>query len=191
MNEATEMDDAIKILHNGGVLVYPTETAYALGCDATNPRAIRRIYQLKHRERTKPLPVIVSSFAMADRWVFWPRGAKKMAHRFWPGPLTLVLPKKDLTDRLTAGDPTIAIRISSHPVARFLARRLGRPIVSTSANASGTKECYTIEDVEEQFARRTIEGWVNGGRLRPRRPSTIVDWTSGTPKILRQGAVKI
>ncbi|MEK7158727.1 MAG: L-threonylcarbamoyladenylate synthase [Patescibacteria group bacterium] len=191
MRQQQAHHELIQILRHGGVIVYPTETAYAIGCDATNTKAIRRVYAIKSRAFTKPLPIIVSSMWMANAWVRWPRGAKKMAKQFWPGPLTLVLPKKQLPGVLTAGRRNVAVRMSSHPIPPLLARALGRPIVSTSANVSGEKACYTLQEVRKQLASRKMDGWLDGGRLRRRPPSTIVDWMQGTPTITRQGTIRI
>lgn len=151
-------------LRHGGLLIYPTETAYAIGCDATNARAVRAIFRLKGRERGKPLPLIAASVAMAKRYARFTPLARRLARRWWPGALTIVLPQlrhsegrargishHDKVAALAPGalarDGTLALRISSHPIARALSQRLGRPIISTSANRSGQPPCHTTHSV--------------------------------------------
>lgn len=210
---------ATAYLRRGGLFVYPTETAYAIGCDATNARAVAAIFRLKGRERRKPLPLIVASRAMAERYAQFTPLARRLAKRYWPGPLTLVLRSSRhseggsrgishhgqaiaLAPGIIAANGTVAIRVSAHPVARALSRRLGRPIVSTSANRSGDPPAFSIRAAARAFshARNTLplkvgNGgdvlMVNAGTLPRRKPSTIVDARGSEPIILRQGAVSL
>ena len=194
---------AVVHLRAGGLFIYPTETAYAIGCDATNVTAVQAIFRLKGRERGKPLPLIVASRAMAERYARFTPLARRLAARYWPGPLTIVLASRFspplpegeregvgmLAPGVVASNGTIALRVSSHPVARALSRRLGRPIVSTSANRAGEPPCYSA-----RCALRSLRGGVfaiDTGPLPHRRPSTIVDARSDRPHIHRIGQIQI
>ena len=167
--------EAAAVLKHGGVVVYPTETAYALGCDATNAAARKKIYAIKGREKGKPLPMIVADAAMAKRHGRMDTMNAALARAFWPGPLTLVLGAR-------------AMRVSPHPVARGLARLLGKPIVSTSANRSGGKNPYRLVDVLGDLGAAP-DLCLDGGTLQPRKPSTIVRCVGNRCEILRQGPV--
>ncbi|MDO8463170.1 MAG: L-threonylcarbamoyladenylate synthase [bacterium] len=192
-NERNER--AVAHLRSGGVLIYPTETSYAIGCDATNARAVARVFAAKGRVAEKSLPLIVASRAMAKRYARWNAQAEVLARVHWPGPLTLVLPYASgarLARGVVAEDRTIALRVSSHPVARALCRRLGRPIVATSANIAGAPPAFTVAEVE-RFVRhlKSPPLVLTAGDLPPCPPSTIVALTSPVPCILRQGSIVI
>ena len=198
------IESAAAHLHSGGLLIYPTETAYAIGCDATNPVALRAIFRLKRRERGKPLPLIVASRAMAEYYARFTPLARRLAVRYWPGPLTIVLASRfsplpvrrgsvrgraALAPSTIAANGTIALRVSSHPIARALSRSLGRPIVSTSANRAGASPCYSA-----RAALRSLRGGVRAvdtGPLPHRRPSTIVDARGDRPIVLRRGSIRV
>ena len=167
--------EAAAVLKHGGIVVYPTETAYAVGCDATNPAARKRIYAIKGREKGKPLPMIVADASMADRFGKFDAMSAALARAFWPGPLTLVLGRA-------------AMRVSPHPVARALARLLGRPVVSTSANRSGGKNPYRLADVLRDLGTAP-DLCLDGGTLKPLKPSTIVRCAGNRCDILREGPV--
>lgn len=183
------VDAALPHLRAGGVLCYETETSYAIGCDATNARAVRAIFLLKDRERGKPFPLIVASRAMAERWATVTPLAQRLARRCWPGPFTFVLrARRRLGRGVVAQNGTIALRVPAHPIARALARRLGRPIVATSANRSGDPPARSVRAARRAFPDVPILG----SRTLPRRlPSTIVDCTSKRPRVLRTGAMRI
>ncbi|MBI4133692.1 threonylcarbamoyl-AMP synthase [Candidatus Uhrbacteria bacterium] len=184
---------AAQHLRRGALVIYPTETAYAFGAVATSARAVRRIFVLKRRAKTKTLPVIVGSMAQAARYVRFSPEALSLARRFWPGPLTLVLPARSprALARGLVHEGMLALRVPSHPIARSLARRVHGPIVSTSANLAGRGACYSIGEVVSQF--RTLPPdilIVDAGTLPHRRPSTIVAFDPRA-RIVRQGAIRI
>lgn len=182
---------AIDVLRMGGVVVFPTETAYGLAADATNLSAVKKIFEIKGREGEKSLPLIASSREMVERYAGIPRGLEKLASRYWPGPLTLVLPAMGGLAPGVVHNGTVAIRVSSHPVARALSEGLGAPIVSTSANRSGQPTCYSMEEVRAQLGDAP-DLFIDVGLLHPEPPSTIVAVDDyGYPEILRQGAVEI
>jgi len=198
-----DIKKATEILRRGGVVIYPTETAYALGCDATNARAVARIFKLKGRKIGKSLPLIVASKTMAGHLITVDPVRSLMISRFWPGPLTIVArawrgnppaggPRP--TDRLAPGvvakDGTIALRVSSHPVARALSRGLGRPIVATSANRAGDPPTYTTRDAIEDL-HGSPDLVLDAGRLPRRKSSTIIKIVNGRVQVLRQGSVYV
>jgi L-threonylcarbamoyladenylate synthase len=171
------------------VFVYPTETCYGIGCDATNERLVERIYKIKGRDVKKQVSWIVADIDMAKQYVEFSSRAHELAKRFWPGSLTLVLRKKDTGDDIQ----TIALRVSSHPIAQKIVDILGKPIVATSANLSGAVSSYTIFEVVKQFKRcaEKPDFIIDGGVLKKKAPSTIVEVIEDTVKILRQGEIII
>lgn len=194
--KAKNIKEVIRHLKNGGIVVYPTETAYGLGCDATNQKAVDLIFAIKQRDKEKILPVIVGSLTMAEKWAVFTDKEKELAQKFWPGPLTLILPaKKKLAEGCLAQDNTIALRVSGNDLARGLAEQLGMPIVATSANLSGTGEIYDIKEFKNVFAEAINKyhiGIIDGGLLFKRAPSTIARVEAGGKvTILRQGELKI
>ena len=193
--DSQTIDQAIAILKNGGVVVFPTETAYGLAADATNTEAVNRIFLLKGRTEDKSFPLIAADQAMVEAVAGIPRGLIRLADRYWPGPLTLVLPV--LSDRLAPAvirQGTVAVRVSSHFVAQALSRGIGRPIVSTSANRSGESVCYSLDCVKNQFESQEIKPdyYLDAGALTPEPPSTIIGLDDyGIPEVLRQGSIEI
>lgn len=194
-----EIRNAVKILKNGGVIVFPTETSYAIGCDATNARAVRRVFAIKGRGAGKGTPLLVDSLQTAERWGVFSSTAKKLAKKYWPGPLTMVVPVRGRKiAKSVLQDGTVALRVSSNPVARALARGLGRPLVATSANLSGRPPCYSIRAFLSQIQHSTPdpirrEGVVvvNVGALPRRKPTTLVRVVGDQIEILRPGSVYV
>ncbi len=182
----------VKVLKSGGVIVFPTETAYGLGGDCLNRKVINRIYKIKGRKFTKPLPLISSSINQVRKFCFLNLESLKLAKKYWPGPLTLVLKKKKILPKsLTAGLDKVGIRVSSNKLSQRLARGLGRPIISTSANLAGRKECYSIEEILKQFKNKKIDLILDAGRLPKRSVSTVVEVVDEKIEVLRTGKIKI
>lgn len=181
---------AARCLADGGLVAFPTETVYGLGADATNPTAIARLYQAKGRPSFNPLISHVPDLAAAKRIAIFDSQSLKLAEAFWPGPLTLVLPKAPdcpVADLATAGLDTIAIRVPAHPVARDILHGLGKPVVAPSANVSGHVSPTTADHVRHDLAGR-IDLIVDGGPVRVGVESTIVGCL-GTPMLLRPGGL--
>jgi L-threonylcarbamoyladenylate synthase len=185
-----QVDRAIEILKGGGIVVFPTDTVYGLGGDVFNIAAIERIYRVKQRSRNLPLPVLLAdSTQLADVVASVPEIARYLIRRFWPGGLTLVLPKKDtLPDIITAGSNKIAVRIPDHVVPLTLIRGLGVPIIGTSANISDKPSPVTAEEVEQQLGSQ-VDLIIDMGRCPGRLESTVVDVTGEIPVILRRGVI--
>jgi L-threonylcarbamoyladenylate synthase len=181
---------AARVLAEGGLIGFPTETVYGLGADATNPQAVTRLYQAKGRPAFNPLIAHVGDLAAARQIARFDELATKLAEAFWPGPLTLVLPKADgcaVADLATAGLDTVAIRIPAHPVARELLRAFGGPVVAPSANLSGHVSPTSAAHVQSDLTGR-IDLIVDGGPVEVGVESTIVGCFE-TPMLLRPGGL--
>lgn len=191
-NRATVLQKALDVLKGGGLVVYPTETSYGLGCDFYNKDAIEKIYQVKKRDQNKPLSVIVPDFLYATSLVNFSDLAKRLAMQYWPGPLTLVLPFR-YSEWQEHKDNFLALRVSSHPVAGDLIINFGNPIVATSANVSQHGDSYDPYSIIEQFKNNDLKPdlLINVGELPKQLPSTIIKIDGEKFEILRQGALKI
>lgn len=189
--DGAALGEAAAVLKDGGVVAFPTETFYGLGAAALDPRAVRRILELKGRPETKPLLVLADSIEMAEAIAELNDRARSLAARHWPGALTLVLPARSHVPReVTAGTGTIGVRVSPHPVARGLVRALGGPLTAPSANPSGIEPPTSAEGVLAHFAG-AIELVLDGGPTPGREPSTVLDLTGEPPRVLRQGAIRL
>jgi L-threonylcarbamoyladenylate synthase len=185
---------AAEILKRGGMIVYPTETAYGLGVDATNEPAVTKVFNLKKRMPAKAFHVIVSDTAMAKNYVDWTPLAEELAKKYLPGPLTLVLKKKPfVSDILTGGLPTLGIRMPDYNFCLDLAKAFGKPYTATSANISNEATCYSVNQVMLQFGDEitAVDLVVDGGLLPGVLPSTVVDATGDAPKVLRPGPIAL
>ena len=181
---------AVRVLAEGGLVAFPTETVYGLGADATNPAAVAGIYQAKGRPAFNPLIAHVGDIAAARRIARFDAPAVALAEAFWPGPLTLVLPKTEncaVADLATAGLDTVAIRLPAHPVARDILRAFGGPVVAPSANLSGHVSPTTAAHVQSDLAG-LIDLIVDGGAVDVGVESTIVGCFD-EPMLLRPGGV--
>jgi L-threonylcarbamoyladenylate synthase len=179
---------AAEIIKSGGVVAFPTETVYGLGANAYDEQAVKKIFELKGRPQDNPLIVHISK--KQDVYIVAreiPEKAKVLIGEFWPGPLTLVLPKNpSIPDIVTAGLDTVAVRMPDHPIALKLIRLSGVPIAAPSANISGKPSATQPEHIKKYFGEKVflIEGKVKIGI-----ESTVLDLTENVPKILRPGAV--
>lgn len=182
---------AAGVLADGGIVVYPTETLYALGADACNPLALRRLIELKARERGKPVAVLIGGVEMLrDLATEISPEAVTLMHRFWPGPLTLVLrARASVAPALTGGGDGIGVRLSSHPLATALVRALGRPVTAPSANPAGGRPPVRADEARAYFGTR-VDYYLDGGTLEGEPASTVVDLRAGL-KVIREGAVSV
>jgi L-threonylcarbamoyladenylate synthase len=179
-----------ELLRQGGVGAYPTETFYGLGVDASNPEAIARVFDLKKRDRGKPISLLVSDDVMLRQVVeeISPLAQFLMA-KYWPGPLTLVFrAKATVSSWLTAGTGKIAVRISSHEIPTALIAHFGRPLTTTSANISGEGSFVHLDDVISSLAG-SLDFVIDGGSLAGRLGSSIIDITVDPPRLLREGDI--
>jgi L-threonylcarbamoyladenylate synthase len=180
--------DAARLLRDGGLVAFPTETVYGLGADATNDKAVAGIFAAKGRPRFNPLIVHVADLAAAEALVEFNPLTRKLADAFWPGALTLVLPRKDGVSLLvSAGLDTVAVRAPANAVAQALLRALGRPIAAPSANASGTISATTAAHVAESLGGK-VDLILDGGPTERGIESTVIGFADG-PAMLRPGAI--
>jgi L-threonylcarbamoyladenylate synthase len=179
---------AATVLRKGGVAIYPTETVYGLGCAPSDPDATKRILQIKQRA-DKPLPLVCSSIEVARRIVEFNTTAEKLAEKFWPGPLMLVLPKKmDYPIYVTFGKKTLGIRVPGSEVSRRLASLSAGVIVSTSANKSGANPPLTAQEAINQIGGE-VDVVVDGGPCLGQLPSTVIDLSGSEMWIVRSGPI--
>ncbi|MFA6428641.1 MAG: L-threonylcarbamoyladenylate synthase [Candidatus Buchananbacteria bacterium] len=190
-----QLKKIIDLLHSGGTIVYPTDTVYGLGCDATNAKGIKKIFLIKQRRETKPLPNICANLAMAKRYAKFSPLALRLAQKYWPGALNLVLPVKQTGLKLaTARRGKVGLRVPNFGLPQRLAWILKKPLVSTSANLSGQVPCYNTKEVLGQFKNQPHQPdlIIDGGKLsRRNQPSTVAEIKKSLIIILRQGVVKI
>lgn len=187
------IDDAVGVLRGGGLVAFPTETVYGLGARALDAAHVRKIFAAKGRPAWNPLIVHVSGVEMARASVVaaWPADADTLARRFWPGPLTLVLPRRaGVPDDVCAGLSTVAVRSPSHPVAHALIAALGEPLAAPSANrfthVSPTRALHVVRSLGD-----AVDLVLDGGRCGVGVESTVVDLSGSQPALLRPGGVTI
>lgn len=176
------------------IIIYPTDTAYALGCDARDDEAVKRIFAIKGRDQAKTLPLVAADINMVREWCDLAGQAQALAEKYWPGPLTLVLPvKKAGLAKAVMAEGAVAIRVPDVKEARALAQEIGAPLVSTSANQSGDKNFYSLPDVRASLgnASKEVDRIIDIGQLPQRPVSTIVKVCDNKVEVIRQGVIKI
>jgi L-threonylcarbamoyladenylate synthase len=184
-----EIEKGVKILQEGGVIAFPTDTVYGLGADAFNSTAVEKIYEIKNRPKHRTLPLLiadVNQLAITAGQIS--KIALFLTRRFWPGGLTLILLRTDSLPDYLASGPTIAVRIPNHPICLSLIQRLGNPLIGTSANISGQPPPLTAQEVGHQLGGK-IDFTIDGGKCPGGKESTVVDVTREPPIILRQGII--
>jgi len=190
--DESALDYAVSLLCTGKILLYPTDTTYALGANALDTSAIGQVYRIKRRSLTKPLHIVVASLDMAERFAVVNDAAKALASEFLPGPLTIILPRKDTIPRLLVGGlNTVGIRIPDNKICLKIAQKAQVPFTTTSANVSGRGNPYTVTQVVEHLGPQIdlVDLILDQGSLMYREPSTIVDLTTTPPSVLREGSV--
>lgn len=181
--------EASKVVRNGGLVIYPTDTVYGLGCDPFNVRAVERVFQVKGERKEKPLPILASDLEYIEKIAYINESARKIANKHWPGPLTLVVPKKPvLPNIVTCGLTSVGVRIPNHKVAIQLISLCDGLLVGTSANKTGEKPPKTAQATIQLGEQ--VDIILDGGPTPLGQESSIVDLTSEKPKILREGPIK-
>jgi len=183
---------AVALLRAGEVVAFPTDTVYGVGAVVWNVQAVRKLYKAKLRPADKALPVLLADASDLSRIAYQPsQDALRLAERFWPGPLTIVVPRGEgVPDEVTAGGASVAVRVPDHDLARALIRAAGAPLAATSANLSGQPSPVTAQDVLTQLGSR-IPLVLDGGSCPGGAASTVVDLTGPAPVILRPGPVSM
>jgi L-threonylcarbamoyladenylate synthase len=181
---------AVEILTGGGIIAYPTETFYGLGVDATNEKAIKKIFAAKGRDFKNPVSLIIGHADDIYPLVQdVPQTAKKLMAAFWPGALTIVFQASDkISPLLTAGSDKIGLRVSSHPLALKIVQKLKKTLTATSANLSGAPECTLASQVARQIGDK-IDAIIDFGATPGNAGSTIIDITCDPPVVLREGVI--
>lgn len=171
-----ELSAACEIVRQGGIIAYPTEAVFGLGCDPNNEQALDRIIDLKGRDSHKGFIIIASSLKQLDNYILPPSPTlMQRLEQDWPGPVTWILDASaNLSELLTGGRTTIATRVSAHPVVQALCNELGMPLVSTSANISGQTECRTTQSVHDIFGK-SIDAVIDGETGDLDGPTPIID----------------
>lgn len=189
----TQIEKAIKVLRDGGVVVFPTDTAYGLAVDATNLAAVEKLYRLKGRDFNKPIHIIFPSTEWLEENVFLDKTSLKLMNKFLPGPLTIVvkLKSKNPALRKIKGKTGIGLRLPDNKTAQTLCGAFGLPVTATSANLSGYPNTYSVAEVRSQFRKSKLKPdfYLDGGRLPKVLPSTIVSVAQNNVKILREGPI--
>ena len=205
-------DQALEYLKTGKTVVFPTETSYGLGCDATNQEAVDEVFKIKGRKADKPLLVVVPTVEMAREYLEWNDLLEKLS-KLWPGALTVVgeYQHPPLTPHLLKGgkarqgqggilangvvsqENTVAVRVTSAEIPKYLSEKLGRPVVATSANISDTGDVYDSAELIKIYAGQEFQpdAIIDAGILPPNPPTTIVSVVGGEMKVLRQGELKV
>ena len=189
--DAQAIAEGGRVIRAGGLVAFPTETVYGLGADATNDRAVAALFALKKRPKSNPLIVHVADAEAACRVARFDERADALAARFWPGPLTMVLPRVDDAEvcwLASAGLETVAVRVPDHPVALAVFAAAGRPVVAPSANRSGTISPTTAEHVVQSL-NDGPDLILDGGSCRIGVESTVISLVEETPQLLRPGGI--
>ncbi|MDJ0270262.1 MAG: L-threonylcarbamoyladenylate synthase [Aigarchaeota archaeon] len=183
-----ELSEAAATLRGGGVLIYPTETVYGIGCNPFNRESVLRVYEIKRREK-KPMPVLCASIGDVEKVCKLDEQALTIAQLLWPGPISLILPKKpELPSEVTAGQDYVAVRVPASLIALEVMHRAGTPLLGTSANLSGAPPPASDTEIAEELTRE-IDVLIAAGKTRYAAPSTVVRLRDNSLEIVREGAV--
>lgn len=191
--ENIDIQQVIKVLKNGGIVIYPTDTAFGIGCRIDDEKAIERLFKIRERPKNQATPVLVDSLQMAQKYLLpIPKEViDKLIKPYWPGALTIILPcKTDKVPKLvTGGGETLGIRVPDHPVALELIKRVGVPILGPSANFHGEKTPYRFEDLDKELVK--LVDYVVTGNCTLKQQSTVVDCSKKPWRIIRRGAIEL
>ena len=190
INDPDTFNVAVGIIRAGGVVAFPTDTVYGIGADLWSEKAIDRLYQVKGRSYDKAIPILIANLIQLDQVVDHTRlnpQALQLMHAFWPGAMTLILPKHNSVPTRLSAYPTVGVRMPNLSALLQLLTQTG-PLAVTSANRSGQPDAFTAQQVEEDLSGR-IELILDGGTTAGASPSTVVDCSTDEIKILRQGEI--
>lgn len=186
------INQAVRIIKMGGTIIYPTDTVYGIGCDATNAEAIGRLFKIKKRPKTKAVPILARDMEMVKKLAWFDKKVENVLNKIWPGAVTVVLKKRNvLPDIVSAGKPTVGIRIPDFKLVHYLMELTAVPLVATSANISGQQPSHQISEVSVQFENEFYKPdlVLDAGDLPGDEPSTVLDLSTDQPRIIRIGPV--
>ncbi len=187
------LEESIKVIKEGGVIVFPTDTVYGLVCDTTSQKAIQKLFQIKKRDLRKPIPVFVKNIEMAKQIATISEKQERFLENVWPGKVTVVLKAKiDFPQGVLGEDKTIGLRIPDYAPLNALFNKINKPLSGTSANLAGEHSCLDVNNIVAQFANEKLQPdlIIDAGTLNPSQPSTTVDLTGKELKVLRKGDLK-
>jgi L-threonylcarbamoyladenylate synthase len=187
------LERVVAVLQRGGTAVFPTDTLYGLGANALDAHAVGRVFDIKHRSYVKALPMLVRDLSWARELAYISAEQEVLVSRFWPGKVTFVFPRRPIVPSITCGGgQTVGLRAPDHSFVQNLLRHLGYPLAGTSANVSGSEPANDARAIIEAFSRTAPQPdlVLDVGILAHSEPSTVVDFSGRTPRILRQGAVR-
>lgn len=192
INSDSVIDESVKALRDGGLVMHPTETCYGLAVDVFNEKALEKLYKVKGRDAGKPVSILVDSLGMAMEYGVFSEKALELAHKHWPGALSILVPRsRNLPEYLNPGEELVSIRFSSDGFAEGLVKGLGRPITTTSANLAGEEPSYEVDMNKLGDLASNIDLVVDGGVLSQNKPSTIVKVHGDQVEVLRQGDILV
>lgn len=184
---------AVEILRNGGIVVFPTDTAFAIGCRIDSKKAVQKLFQIRKRPANQAAPVLVDGLEMAASYLkLIPQEVKeKLIDRYWPGALTIVLPclKDKVADLIRGGSDNLGVRMPNYPVALEIIKKVGVPVLGPSANFHGKKTPFCFDDLDKELIK--LVDFVLEGECSIKQASTVIDCSTKPWKILRQGAVEL
>ena len=184
------VDKAARVLKQGGIVIFPTETVYGIGCLIDKKDSIRRLYSIKKRAATKPTAVLVKDLAQAQEWVDFNQTSKRLAEAFWPGHLTLCLPvRKEVPGSLLGPGNTLGVRLSSHPFIQKLQQELSVPLLAPSANFQGNPLSRTFTEIDKNLV--SLVDYVVDIEPESRKPSTILAFENGKYNLVREGEISL
>jgi L-threonylcarbamoyladenylate synthase len=178
---------AVEVLKNSGIVMHPTETCYGLAVDVFESKALDKLYRVKGMERNKPLSVLVDSLEMALEYGEFSLKALELAKKYWPGPLAIVVPRKNLPEFFNIEDEFVSFRCSSEGFSSDMVKMFGRPVTTTSANRAGMPQLYEVNEAAFGEFFEGLDLVVDGGKIQENKPSTIVKIVGENLEVLRQG----
>lgn len=191
--EYNQIQTAINVLKKGGIVIFPTDTAFAIGCRIDDGKAVDRLFTIRKRPKTQAVPVLIDTVKMAQEYLEQiPKDViDKLIEPYWPGALTIVLPCKGdkVPELVRGGGTTLGVRIPNHPVARAIIREAGVPILGPSANLHGQKTPFSVEDLDKELVKQV--GYVVEGECTVKQQSTVIDCSIHPWQIIRQGAIRL
>lgn len=178
------LNKIVEVLKDGKIVICPTDTVYGFLADATNKKAVAKIYKIKGRSKDKPLPLFVADLQMADQLASLTKDQKKLCKKYWPGPYTLVLDRKQKKGLYGVDKKSLALRIPGYPFLQSVVKRMQKPLAQTSVNVSGSQALLSIEKIILEFGDKDIL-LIDGGKLKKAKSSKILDIRSNKIKVLR------